>query len=117
MGSLLTRSVREVAEDGGDERPKIAVTTDSPRIAACATEFGAIAKEPESIPWSRLDSAIGNSGGSAMSSLAKPFEASFFVGLLFVLASLAVAGLAIGGRALPLVGTGRGALSRSRSSA
>jgi hypothetical protein len=40
----------------------------------------------------------------------KPFDLSFFIGLFFVLASLAVAAAAVGGRALPLVGTGHGAL-------
>jgi len=45
-----------------------------------------------------------------MPALAKPFDASFFVGLLFVLSALALASLAIGGRALPIVGAGRGAL-------
>jgi hypothetical protein len=39
--------------------------------------------------------------------LPKPFDVSFFVGLAFVLAAIAVAA---GGRALPMVGTGRGAL-------
>jgi hypothetical protein len=45
-----------------------------------------------------------------MPALAKPFDVSFFVGLAFVLAATAVAALAVGGRALPIVGTGRGAL-------
>jgi hypothetical protein len=45
-----------------------------------------------------------------MPALAKPFDVSFFVGLAFVLAAIAVAALAAGGRALPMVGTGRGAL-------
>jgi hypothetical protein len=45
-----------------------------------------------------------------MPALAKPFDAAFFVGLLFVLSALALASLAINGRALPIVGAGRGAL-------
>jgi hypothetical protein len=45
-----------------------------------------------------------------MPALAKPFDVSFFVGLAFVLAAIAVAAVAVGGRALPIVGTGRGAL-------
>lgn len=42
--------------------------------------------------------------------LTKPFDPSFFVGLLFVVASVAVAAVAVTGRALPVIGTGRGAL-------
>jgi hypothetical protein len=45
-----------------------------------------------------------------MPALAKPFDVSFFIGLAFVLAAIAVAAVAAGGRALPMVGTGRGAL-------
>jgi hypothetical protein len=45
-----------------------------------------------------------------MPGLAKPFDTAFFVGLLFVLSALALASLAINGRALPIVGAGRGAL-------
>lgn len=45
-----------------------------------------------------------------MPALAKPFDVSFFVGFAFVLAAIAVAAVAVGGRALPIVGTGRGAL-------
>jgi hypothetical protein len=45
-----------------------------------------------------------------MPALANPFDFSFFVGLAFVLAAIAVAAVAVGGRALPIVGTGRGAL-------
>jgi hypothetical protein len=45
-----------------------------------------------------------------MPALAKPFDAAFFVGLLFVLSALTLASLAINGRALPIVGAGRGAL-------
>jgi hypothetical protein len=42
--------------------------------------------------------------------LPKPFDVSFFVGLVFVLGAIAVAALAVGGRALPVVGTGHGVL-------
>lgn len=45
-----------------------------------------------------------------MPALAKPFDGSFFVGFAFVLAAIAVAAVAAGGRTLPIVGTGRGAL-------
>jgi hypothetical protein len=45
-----------------------------------------------------------------MPALAKPFDVSFFLGLVFVLAAIAVAAVAVGGRSLPVVGTGRGAL-------
>jgi len=42
--------------------------------------------------------------------LTKPFDASFFVGLVFVVASIAIAIAAVNGRGLPVFGTGRGAL-------
>lgn len=45
-----------------------------------------------------------------MPALAKPFDVSFFVGLAFVLAAIAIAAMAVGGGAFPIVGTGRGAL-------
>jgi hypothetical protein len=45
-----------------------------------------------------------------MPSLTKPFDVAFFVGLAFVLAAIAVAAVAVGGRALPIIGSGRGAL-------
>jgi len=42
--------------------------------------------------------------------LVKPFDAPFFVGLIFVVASIAIAIAALNGRGLPIFGTGRGAL-------
>ena len=45
-----------------------------------------------------------------MTTLARPFEASFFIGLLFVIAAVAVAARAITGSSLPLVSSDRGAL-------
>ena len=45
-----------------------------------------------------------------MPALAKSFDVSFFVGLVFVIAAIAVAAVAATGHAFPIVGTGRGAL-------
>ena len=42
--------------------------------------------------------------------LTKPFDITFFIGLACVVASIAVAIAAVGGRGLPIFGTGRGAL-------
>jgi hypothetical protein len=42
--------------------------------------------------------------------MTKPFDASFFIGVLFVVASIGVAALALNGRALPIIGGGRGPL-------
>ena len=42
--------------------------------------------------------------------LAKPFDVPFFIGLIFVVASIAIAIAAVNGRGLPVFGTGRGAL-------
>jgi hypothetical protein len=43
-------------------------------------------------------------------SLTKPFDVSFFGGLLFVVAAVAIAVAAINDHGLPIFGTGRGAL-------
>jgi hypothetical protein len=45
-----------------------------------------------------------------MSSLARPFEASFFLGLLLAVTAIVVAARAASGGTLPLVGSARGAL-------
>lgn len=42
--------------------------------------------------------------------MTKPFDASFFIGLFFVAASIAVAAYVVSGRTLPVFGAGRGPL-------